>query len=80
MVGVMQQIRDKIFIGEQLTVHEAGELWGRVIVLTGALRELHDMQNGPPLIREAERWRKAMDMANQALIMVEPYLQEETDA
>lgn len=32
-----------------------------------ALQELYDVQNGPPLIRDKDRWVWAMEKANAAL-------------
>lgn len=35
--------------------------------LEAALQELCDLQNGPPTIRDADRWQAAMDTARQLL-------------
>ena len=39
----------------------------KVARLTEALRELYDLQNGPPLMRERERWHRAMVAAAEIL-------------
>ena len=41
-----------------------------------ALRELHDLQNGPPLIRDEARWREAMVKAEAVLRKLEPLIVE----
>ena len=33
-----------------------------------ALQSLYDEQNGPPLIRDKERWQEAMDEAGRLLV------------
>ena len=35
--------------------------------LAEALRELHDLQNGPPLEKNREQWNAAMEFAEMAL-------------
>lgn len=35
--------------------------------LEAALQELCDLQNGPPLIRDADKWQTAMDTAQDLL-------------
>ncbi len=43
------------------------KLFALVNELADALRSLHDMQNGPPLWREEEKWKKAMAVAIELL-------------
>lgn len=48
-----------------------GDAPGLVAELADALRELADIQNGPPLIRKKERWGRAMDAAYRVLAKAE---------
>lgn len=41
-----------------------------------ALRTLHDLQNGPPLIRDEAKWQAAMDAAIAVLRKLEPLIEE----
>ena len=58
----------------QLTLDEAFESASRELIkeLAGALRDLHDIQNGPPLVRWTAEWEEAMDRARKILAKVEP--------
>lgn len=68
---------------ERLLVEEIRRLQAKIVrledeetELAGALRDLHDTQNGPPLIRDAKCWRAAMDRSIAVLRIVEAEIGE----
>jgi hypothetical protein len=47
-----------------------------LVETTDALRILHDLQNGPPLIKWEKEWESAMKQTMDILKIVELYLEE----
>ena len=80
MTYLVERLRTKISIIDMLDrgrvcivdtvrslVDERDEAAEAIIELTECLRELHDLQNGPPLPSFEERWSRCMGKAAQLL-------------
>ena len=52
---------------EGMAFRELREARAKIAALRGALEDLMDEQNGPPLIRDAASWQAAMDNALRVL-------------
>lgn len=81
--GVPRQAQNGAFLtlagAVRYMVRELEEAREREARLVDALRSLHDVQNGPPLLKYQWDWEEAMRLAQEALAESEPLVETEND-